>query len=274
MPELSGDDDTSNFDDIEKDDSTEESFPVPKAFSGNHLPFVGFTYSGDYQLLSRDGVKRKRVDADEVDSSATKRKMDQLTSEVKSLKQVNEELEQKYRFVLGQLDSLTDQKENIGSLRDDKLSLEKSLAVLRHDFKESQRKLEQEQELRKKAEQRANELWSKLEHDQNYRMQLSMNVQHANEQIAALEKQLTTVSEKHKFESEANIKLKKMNAELGLNIANREKTVEELTSKLSYVQEQNAKLTKDFSAMQAQLDKVQTSWTKATEKVQELESKW
>lgn len=52
MPELSGDDDTSNFDDVEKDDSPEEDFPVPKTFAGNHLPFVGFTYSRDYQLLS------------------------------------------------------------------------------------------------------------------------------------------------------------------------------------------------------------------------------
>lgn len=52
VPELTGDDDTSNFDDVEKDDSPEEDFPVPKSFAGNHLPFVGFTYSRDYQLLS------------------------------------------------------------------------------------------------------------------------------------------------------------------------------------------------------------------------------
>ena len=40
------DEDTSNFDDIDKDDSSsEETFPVPKAFVGNHLPFIGFTYS-------------------------------------------------------------------------------------------------------------------------------------------------------------------------------------------------------------------------------------
>jgi serine/threonine protein kinase len=49
VPELSGDEDTSNFDDVEKDESPEENFPTPKAFAGNHLPFVGFTYSRDYQ---------------------------------------------------------------------------------------------------------------------------------------------------------------------------------------------------------------------------------
>lgn len=52
VPELSGDDDTSNFDDVDKEDGVEEVFAVPKAFSGHHLPFVGFTYSGDYQLLT------------------------------------------------------------------------------------------------------------------------------------------------------------------------------------------------------------------------------
>lgn len=49
VPELSGDADTRNFDEIEKDESPDENFPTPKAFAGNHLPFVGFTYSRDYQ---------------------------------------------------------------------------------------------------------------------------------------------------------------------------------------------------------------------------------
>lgn len=53
VPELKGDDDTSNFDDVEKDDGPEENFPIPKAFAGNHLPFVGFTYSRDYQWVHR-----------------------------------------------------------------------------------------------------------------------------------------------------------------------------------------------------------------------------
>lgn len=52
LPELSGDDDTSNFDDVDQDESPEEHFPEPKAFAGNHLPFVGFTYTADYALLA------------------------------------------------------------------------------------------------------------------------------------------------------------------------------------------------------------------------------
>uniref|UniRef100_A0A673CIT3 non-specific serine/threonine protein kinase n=1 Tax=Sphaeramia orbicularis TaxID=375764 RepID=A0A673CIT3_9TELE len=44
VPELSSDIDTSNFDEIEEDKGDVETFPTPKAFVGNQLPFVGFTY--------------------------------------------------------------------------------------------------------------------------------------------------------------------------------------------------------------------------------------
>lgn len=49
VPELSSDIDTSNFDDIEEDRGEEETFPIPKAFVGNQLPFVGFTYYSNEQ---------------------------------------------------------------------------------------------------------------------------------------------------------------------------------------------------------------------------------
>lgn len=52
VPDLASDDDTSNFDEVENEDTPEESFGTPKAFVGNHLPFVGFTYSRDYQYVS------------------------------------------------------------------------------------------------------------------------------------------------------------------------------------------------------------------------------
>uniref|UniRef100_A0A8C7P846 non-specific serine/threonine protein kinase n=1 Tax=Oncorhynchus mykiss TaxID=8022 RepID=A0A8C7P846_ONCMY len=44
VPELSSDIDTSNFDEIEDEKGDVETFPTPKAFVGNQLPFVGFTY--------------------------------------------------------------------------------------------------------------------------------------------------------------------------------------------------------------------------------------
>lgn len=52
VPELSSDIDTSNFDEIEEDKGEVETFPTPKAFVGNQLPFVGFTYFKENQLLN------------------------------------------------------------------------------------------------------------------------------------------------------------------------------------------------------------------------------
>lgn len=69
VPELTSDDDTSNFDDIEKDDTPEDSFPVPKTFAGNNLPFIGFTYSSDYHLLRGGQTGRKRAGSDEVNTN-------------------------------------------------------------------------------------------------------------------------------------------------------------------------------------------------------------
>ena len=49
MPDLVSEEDTSNFDDLDKEDTAaDETFPTPKAFVGNHLPFVGFTYSNPH----------------------------------------------------------------------------------------------------------------------------------------------------------------------------------------------------------------------------------
>lgn len=48
VPELTSDVDTSNFDEIEKDESPDETFAIPKAFAANHLPFIGFTYNKEY----------------------------------------------------------------------------------------------------------------------------------------------------------------------------------------------------------------------------------
>jgi hypothetical protein len=50
VPSLSNDEDTSSFNEIEKHDSpTEESFSASKAFVGNQLSFIGFSYSNEQQ---------------------------------------------------------------------------------------------------------------------------------------------------------------------------------------------------------------------------------
>ncbi|RXM99345.1 Rho-associated protein kinase 1 [Acipenser ruthenus] len=70
VPELSSDIDTSNFDDIEEDKGDEETFPIPKAFVGNQLPFVGFTYYSSHQASNTKLDKIMK----ELDDEANQRK--------------------------------------------------------------------------------------------------------------------------------------------------------------------------------------------------------
>lgn len=260
VPELNGDDDTSNFDDIEKDDCPAEFFPTPKAFAGNHLPFIGFTYSGDYQLLSANRKRKRSIDEpDGIEfGDGDSRK------QVEYLKGVITDLDKKYRLALSQLEDVNRQECNVGSLCDDKLSLEKTVAVLKHDLKESSRRFEQEIDLRMKAESKMKEFATKLEEQQSIRVQMEMDIQHSQEKITSLEKQFEIVSEKLKVETEANVKLKKSNAELGLSHLNKENIIEELRAKIDVTE-------KKYSSLESELERSKQIISKSTEKIQELE---
>ncbi|CAJ0944594.1 unnamed protein product, partial [Mesorhabditis belari] len=64
VPELHGDDDTTNFTDVEPDrDAARESFQIPRAFTGNQLPFVGFTYTNELSPLRHftEAIKDKNA---------------------------------------------------------------------------------------------------------------------------------------------------------------------------------------------------------------------
>ncbi|CAG2101932.1 unnamed protein product, partial [Medioppia subpectinata] len=280
------DDDTSNFDDIEKDDTTEESFPVPKAFAGNNMPFVGFTYSSDYQLLSRDRTDRKRNGSIEVLSvemdfflfntifsqkpEIDKRKFEKLEDEIHRITAINKEIDNKYRITLTQLEK---QSDNLVALRSEKLEVEKALTVLRHDIKEAQRKYELECDNRRKVEIKVSELWAKLEQEQSLRSQLTHSTQHTNDKFVVLEKQFATLSEKFKTESETAVKLKKLNAELTLNSSNKEKIIDELSEKIEMFQRVNTNQALDIQNLQSQMDKAHNSWAQINDRTQDLENR-
>ena len=49
-PDLEYEEDTRNFDDVDLNESSlDDTLPVPKGFVGNHLPFIGFTYSNQFE---------------------------------------------------------------------------------------------------------------------------------------------------------------------------------------------------------------------------------
>lgn len=278
VPELSGDDDTSNFDDVEKEDTPEENFQVPKAFAGNHLPFVGFTYSRDYQLLSRDdhvggqkdefdGVSRSNhTGAGNANMSMNddlKKLIQRFEDELNKERNIREEVEHKYRVTLNQLDLLTQQE---CDLRNNSREQERAFALARHEFKEVQRKLDNELDNRRKLESKLQEFKMKLEEEQNRRLQ-------ASDRVVNLDKQISELNEKVKTEGDANSKLKKHNAELSLSNVTKEQALKDLNEKLLGLQNSKENLERNMIHLQTLLEQERNSHTQFSDKTQELESR-
>lgn len=269
VPELTGDDDTSNFDDIEKDDSPEEIFPVPKAFVGNHLPFVGFTYNGDYQLLTVN----KHIDI--VDNGSNhitnnKTEISQLEIMLQREKLNNDNLETKQKALVMQLELLAHREEE---LRDELMHSEKELTILKHSFKEIQRKSDNESELRRKTESLLNEYKKRLEDEQNKRTKEMNNNQQHNDKINLLEKQITDMQEKLKSETDSVQRLRKQAAELTVAKSASEQIAGQLQGMLSTLQAQRDTLQQEVATLQGQLSQERSSRTQASDQQQELETK-
>ncbi|XP_068083475.1 rho-associated protein kinase 2 [Anabrus simplex] len=266
VPELIGDDDTSNFDDVEKDESPEENFAIPKAFAGNHLPFVGFTYSRDYQLLSDKGSTQLLIDASIATAKSqlqSAQQLSELENKLQQERQLVEALEAKRCTLLGQLEELAHSELE---LRDKASQLEKSLTIAKHDLKEAQRKAENESDLRRKTESLLQDLKRKLEDEQNKRTREMNNNQQVNDKINILEKQLSDMQE-------TSTRYKKQVAELTVAKSAAEQIQVELQNMLSNLQAQRDALQQEVATLQGHLSQEKSSRTQASDLTQELEGR-
>ncbi|KAL1123816.1 hypothetical protein AAG570_001587 [Ranatra chinensis] len=261
VPELTGDDDTRNFDDIEKDESPDENFPTPKAFAGNHLPFVGFTYSRDYQSLF------KRVRCGFLNFQ---RDMTALEKELEKEKKVVEELESKQRALSAQLELAVHTETE---LRQDISGLEKTLAILKHELKEWQRKADNEAEGRRKAENNLQEAKRKLEEEHTRRTREMNNNQQVSDKISILEKQVSEKQDKLKLEIETNARLRKQVTELTVAKSTSIQLVEELQTMLTSLHSQRDLLQQELSTLQGQLSQERSSRSHASDLQKQLEER-
>lgn len=213
VPELSSDDDTRNFDDIEKADVLESSFPEPKAFVGNHLPFIGFTYNGDYQLCEGRSKASDVVDtksANHVNNLGSEAIL-QLEKLLERERDIRRKIEDRQATLCSQLEELAQRE---GHDKQIIAEADKEIALLRHDMKEMQRKVELELEARKKAEINLSDAKRRLDEEHNKRAKEITNLQIYNEKVKALEMQLGELRDKLKQESDAAAKSRKQAAEL------------------------------------------------------------
>uniref|UniRef100_A0A674MSK9 Rho-associated protein kinase 1 n=1 Tax=Takifugu rubripes TaxID=31033 RepID=A0A674MSK9_TAKRU len=264
VPELSSDIDTSNFDDIEEDRGEEETFPVPKAFVGNQLPFVGFTYySNQIYLLSVIPMFVPNL----------QKRIYQLEEQLHSEMQLKDELEQKCRASHTKLEKIMkelDEEANIRKNTEASVSLlEKDKIMLQHRFTEYQRKADQEAEKRRNLENEASTLKEQLEDMRK----ISQNSQASNDKIIQLQNQLEEANDLLRAESDTAARLRKNHTEMAKSMSQLESLNRELQERSRAIDGEKAQLEKEVLVIQSTLDSERRNYSQGSEEIRELQAR-
>uniref|UniRef100_A0A8C9ZK01 Rho-associated protein kinase 1 n=1 Tax=Sander lucioperca TaxID=283035 RepID=A0A8C9ZK01_SANLU len=248
VPELSSDVDTSNFDDIEEDRGEEETFPVPKAFVGNQLPFVGFTYYSSQQIY-------------------------QLEEQLHSEMQLKDELEQKCRTSNTKIDKIMKELDEEANLRKSAEAstslLEKDKIMLQHRFTEYQRKADQDAEKRRNLENEVSTLKEQLEDLRK----ISQNSQASNDKIVQLQNQMEEANDLLRAESDTAARLRKSHTEMAKSMSQLESLNRELQERSRAADEEKAQLEKELLLLQSSLDSERRNYSLGSEEIMELQAR-
>ncbi|KAK2498659.1 LOW QUALITY PROTEIN: hypothetical protein MC885_000226 [Smutsia gigantea] len=241
VPDLSSDIDTSNFDDLEEDKGDEKAFPIPKAFVGNQLPFVGFTYYSNRRYLSSANPNDKRTSSN-VDKSLQEKLQKtfyKLEEQLHNEMQLKDELEQKCITSNIKLDKIMKELDEEGNQRRNLeytvSQIEKERMLLQHRINEYQRKAEQENEKRRNVENKVNVLKDQLEDLKK----INQNSQLANEKLAQLQK--------HSCQ-------RKSPTEMSTSISQLESLNRELQERNRILENSKSQTDKDYYQLQAVLE--------------------
>ncbi|XP_012554647.2 rho-associated protein kinase 2 isoform X1 [Hydra vulgaris] len=212
--EMTSDDDTSNFDDIpEPDSKTSETFELSKVFAGNHLPFVGFTYSKHNRIIGDNQECSEEKDDNKDKIQNLSNRIQELEDQLKNERNSKDDSEKLIKNLkLKQQKLTTDWEEEVESRKKAEAQirdLERAAALYKHDMRENQRKAEFEADAKKKLEAKVQELQSKL--DNEYSTKEDSNK--LQKKLAIVEKENNDLKEKLRIETEGNLKLKKIESD-------------------------------------------------------------
>uniref|UniRef100_A0A8B9IAP0 Rho-associated protein kinase 1 n=1 Tax=Anser brachyrhynchus TaxID=132585 RepID=A0A8B9IAP0_9AVES len=240
VPDLSSDIDTSNFDDLEEDKGEEETFPIPKAFVGNQLPFVGFTYYSNrrYLSVSAENSNDNRTGSNVDKSLENMQKMIyELEEQLHNEMQLKDEMEQKCRssnikldIIMKELDEEGNQRKNLETTVS---QIEKEKMVLQHKINDYQRKIEQENERRRNVENevRITTLQEEVKNLKNNLERVEAERKQAQDMLNHSEK------EKNNLEIDLNYKLKSLQDRLEQEVNEHKVTKARLTDKHQSIEE-------------------------------------
>ncbi|KAK2890078.1 rho-associated protein kinase 2-like isoform X2 [Channa argus] len=282
VPELSSDIDTSNFDNIELDKGDVETFSPPKAFVGYQLPFVGFTYFKEDQLLkgnnkcSVENLENCKENSEKKEHCSESKKelqekINRLEEQLDHEMQAKDDLEHKCKNATNRLDKLVKELDNEmnsrqrveASLR----QLERERALLQHQSTENLRKVEIETDRKRSLENELNNLRDQLE-DLRKKNQ---NSHISNEKNIQLQKQLEEANTLIKAEQEEAERLKKSQADLQKQVQNLEVSLRDLQEKCSQLENTKMELEKQVMGLQAELDEERRDRNLGTETITDLQ---
>ncbi|XP_065686393.1 rho-associated protein kinase 1 isoform X3 [Patagioenas fasciata] len=275
VPDLSSDIDTSNFDDLEEDKGEEETFPIPKAFVGNQLPFVGFTYYSNrrYLAVSAENSNDNRTGSS-VDKSMLEnmqRMIYELEEQLHNEMQLKDEMEQKCRSSNIKLDKIMKELDEEGNQRKNLEStvsqIEKEKMVLQHKLNDYQRKMEQENEKRRNAENEVSTLKDQVEDLKK----ISQHSQITNEKITQLQKQLEEANDLLRTESDTAARLRKGNTEMSKSLSQVESLNRELQERCRVLESTKLQVEKDYYQLQAALESERRDRSHGSEMIGELQ---
>ncbi|KAM6463387.1 rho-associated protein kinase 2 isoform 4-T4 [Liasis olivaceus] len=288
VPELSSDIDSSNFDDIEDDKGDVETFPVPKAFVGNQLPFIGFTYYRENLLLSdfpelckevepckNNGAKKNEIrkNEDGEEFIQFQEKINKLEDQLRNEIQTKDDFEQKYRAINNRLEKIMKELDEETSSRKHLESsfrqLEREKALLQHKNAEYQRKAEHEADKKRNLENDVNSLKDQLE-DLKKRNQ---NSQISNEKITQLQRQLDEANALLRTESDTAARLRKNQTESTKQIQQLEANNRDLQDKNCALENTKLRLEKEFLNLQSALESEKRDRTHGSEIIHDLQGR-
>uniref|UniRef100_A0A803SY18 non-specific serine/threonine protein kinase n=1 Tax=Anolis carolinensis TaxID=28377 RepID=A0A803SY18_ANOCA len=245
VPDLSSDIDTSNFDDLEEDKGEEETFPIPKAFVGNQLPFLEPLQKTIYQLE------------------------EQLHNEM----QLKDEMEEKFRTsnikldkIMKELDEEANQRKNLELTV---TQVEKENMLLQHRISEYQRKCEQENEKRRNVENEVSTLKDQLEDFKK----ISQHSHITNEKITQLQKQLEEANDLLRTESDTAARLRKSHTEMSKSVSQFESLNREMQERCRILESSKLQLEKDFYQLQAALEVERRDRSHGSEIIGEMQAR-
>ncbi|XP_051732138.1 rho-associated protein kinase 2-like isoform X4 [Ctenopharyngodon idella] len=284
VPELRSDIDTSNFDDDIKDDpGGTETFPLPRAFAGNQLPFVGFTYFREDQLLTqKNKCSEEDSSADSfteddglnhAESNDLQKRLKKLEEKVKHEMQAKEELENKCRTANQRLEKLSKELEEEVNARqtveETLRALEREKALLKHQRSESIRKAGLETDRKRLLENEVGSLRDQLaelkKKNQNSHLSAEKNIH--------LERQLEEVNAKLQAEVEESERLKKAQGEVLRHSQQLEVSLKELQERLAHLESSRLCLEQEKQSLQTSLQEEKRERSLGSETISELQGR-